>query len=210
MSLQLKIFAPQAVAANSYIIKDIESGEAAVVDAGVFNNRFEAVIRSMGIEKLKYILITHGHFDHIMGVQKLKRSFGGEIVIHENDADCLYDSKKSLSSKWGFLCPPFEADKTVKDGDTLFLGNEKLEVIHTPGHTIGSVCYKSDKILFSGDTLFHMTCGRTDFPGGSVEEMLLSMNKLKGIEGEHRVCPGHDRETTLSFEKENNPYMKGI
>ncbi len=210
MSLQFKSFAPQVVAANSYIIKDIESGEAAVIDAGVFNNRFEAIIRSMGIEKLKYILLTHGHFDHIMGVQKLKRSLGGEIVIHKMDADCLYDSKKSLSSKWGFLCPSFEADKTVTDGDVLFLGKEKIEVIHTPGHTVGSVCYKTDRILFTGDTLFHMTCGRTDFPGGSMDEMLCSMDRLKAIEGEYRVCPGHDSETTLSFEKDNNPYMKGI
>ena len=210
MSLQLKSFAPGMVAANSYIIKDLESGEAAVIDAGMYNSRFEATIKSMGIEKLKYILLTHGHFDHIMGVQKLKRAFGGEIVIHENDADCLCDSKKSLSSKWGFMCPKFDCDKTVKDGDVLCLGNEKVKVIHTPGHTVGSVCYKTEKIIFSGDTLFHMTCGRTDFPGGSDDEMMKSLKKLKEITGEYRVCPGHDRETTLSFEKDNNPCMKGL
>lgn len=210
MSLQLKMFNPGMIAANSYIIKDIESGEAAVVDCGMFGNRFEAALNSMGIEKIKYILLTHGHFDHIMGVQKLKRKFGGEIVIHEEDADCLYDSKKSLSAGWGFMCPAFECDKTVKEGDTLFLGDEKIEVIHTPGHTVGSVCYKTDKILFSGDTLFHMTCGRTDFPGGSMEEMIKSMKKLYALEGEYRVCPGHESESTLSFEKSNNPCMKGI
>ncbi|MBQ8503654.1 MAG: MBL fold metallo-hydrolase [Clostridia bacterium] len=210
MSLQLKSFAPGMVAANSYIIKDLESGEAAIIDSGVYNNRFESIIQSMGIEKLKYILLTHGHFDHIMGVQRLKKHFGGEIVIHEMDAVCLSDSKKSLAAGWGFMCPAFEADKTVKDGDILYLGGEKIEVIHTPGHTVGSVCYKTDKILFSGDTLFHMTCGRTDFPGGSMDEMMNSMKKLCAIEGEHRVCPGHNGETTLSFEKSNNPYMKGI
>ena len=210
MSLQLKSFAPGMVAANSYIIKDIESGEAAVIDAGMYNSRFEAAIKSMGIEKLKYILLTHGHFDHIMGVQKLKRAFGGEIVIHENDADCLSDSKKSLSAKWGFMCPKFDCDVTVKNGDILTLGNETIEVLHTPGHTIGSVCYKTDKIIFSGDTLFYMTCGRTDFPGGSDEEMIRSFKRLKEIPGDYRVCPGHDRENTLSFEKDNNPCMKGL
>lgn len=210
MSLQLKLFAPGMVCANSYIVKDMESGEAFVVDPGAYNSRFESVLKSMGIEKIKYILLTHGHFDHIMGVQKLKRAFGGGIVIHENDADCLSDSKKNLAGVWGFMCPSFDCDKTVKDGDVLYLGDEKIEVIHTPGHTVGSVCYKTGNILITGDTLFHMTCGRTDFPGGSVAELTESMKKLKAIEGEYRVCPGHDRETTLSFEKENNPCMKGL
>ena len=210
MSLQLKMFAPGMVAANSYIIKDIESGEAAVIDAGMFNNRFESVLKTMGIEKIKYILLTHGHFDHIMGVQRLKKNFGGEIVIHRADADCLSDSKKSLAAGWGFMCPPFNADITVEDGDVLFLGKEKIEVMHTPGHTVGSVCYKTENILFSGDTLFHMTCGRTDLPGGNMDEMLRSMKKLYAIDGEYRVCPGHENESTLSFEKDNNPYMKGI
>lgn len=210
MSLQLKMFNPGMIAANSYIIKDLESGEAAVIDCGMFSERFADVLRSMGIEKLKYIFLTHGHFDHIMGVCKLKRSFGGEIVIHEMDADCLCDSKKSLSAGWGFLCPPFESDRQVSDGDVLFLGDERIDVIHTPGHTVGSVCYKTEKILFSGDTLFHMSYGRTDFPGGSMQQLVESMKKLYALEGEHRVCPGHEGETTLSFEKSNNPCMKGL
>lgn len=210
MSLQLRTFAPGMVAANSYIIKDLESGEAAVIDAGAFNSRFESLLKSMGIEKLKYILLTHGHFDHIMGVQRLKKSFGGKIVVHQMDSECLFDSKKSLASGWGFMCPAFYADVTVKEGDVLTLGKEKIEVIHTPGHTVGSVCYKTENILFSGDTLFHMTCGRTDFPGSSAEEMMNSLKKLSLIEGEYRVCPGHNSESTLSFEKSNNPYMKGL
>lgn len=210
MSLQLKIFAPAVVAANSYIIKDIESGEAAVIDAGVFNNKFDHTLKSAGIEKLKYIFLTHGHFDHIMGVKKLQEAYGGQVVVHEEDEPCLHRSDKSLSARWGFECPGFDADITVKDGDVLTLGDEKIEVMHTPGHTVGSVCYKTKNIIFSGDTLFHMTCGRTDFPGGSDEQMMASLKRLSEIEGEYRVCPGHDRESTLSFEKENNPCMKGL
>lgn len=210
MSLQLEMFAPAIVAANSYIIKDIQSGEAAIIDCGVFNNKLEHTLKSAGVEKLKYILLTHGHFDHIMGVRKLKEAFGGQVVVHTQDEPCLRRSDKSLCARWGFECPGFDADITVKDGDILKLGDEEIEVMHTPGHTVGSVCYKTKSIIFSGDTLFHMTCGRTDFPGGSDEQMMASLKRLSELEGEYRVCPGHDRQTTLSFEKENNPCMKGI
>ena len=210
MSLLVKKFAPPMVAANSYVIKDTVSGEAAVIDAGAFNNRFEDIIRSMGIEKLKYILLTHGHFDHIMGIRKLQKAFGGEIVIHSSDADCLKDSKKSLAGVFGYMCPPFECDKTVTDGDVLTLGEEKIEVISTPGHTVGSVCYKSEKYIFSGDTLFNRGIGRTDFPGGSFDEILASISKLYALDGDFIVCPGHGDESTLSFERENNPYTRGL
>lgn len=210
MSLLFKSFIPPMVASNSYIIKDIQSGEAAVIDSGIYNASFEALLKSMDIEKLKYILLTHGHFDHIMGIKRLQKVFGGEIVIHEADADCLCDSKKSLASVWGFECPAFERDKTVSDGDILTLGEEKIEVIHTPGHTVGSVTYKVGGYLFAGDTLFQSSVGRTDFPGGSTEEILKSIKKLYSLEGDYRVCPGHGDETTLSFERDNNPYTRGL
>lgn len=210
MSLLFKAFNPPVVASNSYIIKDIESGEAAVIDAGVYNARFEAVLKSMNIEKLKYILLTHGHFDHIMGVKRLQEAFGGEIVIHSADADCLTDSRKSLAAMLGFDCPSFACDKTVSDGNILTLGETPIEVIHSPGHTVGSVTYKTEKYLFTGDTLFHSSVGRTDFPGGSMEEILSSIKKLYSLDGEYRVCPGHGDETTLSFERENNPYTRGL
>lgn len=210
MPLTVKAFNPPVVASNSYIIKDVVSGEAAVIDAGIYNARFEEILKSMKIEKLKYILLTHGHFDHIMGVKRLQKNFGGEIVIHEADADCLSDSKRSLASALSFACPPFECDKAVKDGDVLLLGDEELEVIHTPGHTVGSVTYKAGKYLFTGDTLFHVSVGRTDFPGGSTEDILSSIKKLYSLEGDYRVCPGHGGESTLSFEKNNNPYTRGL
>lgn len=210
MPLLVKAFNPPVVASNSYILKDTLSDEAAVIDAGIYNDRFEAMLQSLNIEKLKYILLTHGHFDHIMGVKRLQKKFGGEIIIHEEDALCLSDSEKSLASVWSFACPPFESDKTLKDGDILTLGEEKIEVIHTPGHTVGSVCYKTEKFVFSGDTLFHAGIGRTDFPGGSMEKILSSIKRLYSLEGDYRVCPGHGSETTMSFERDNNPYTRGL
>lgn len=210
MPLLVKAFNPPVVASNSYIIKDTVSGEAAVIDAGIYNARFEDMLRSMKIEKLRYILLTHGHFDHIMGVKRLQKSYGGEVVIHKADADCLTDSEKSLASVWRFVCPPLEYDRTVEDGDVLTLGEEKIEVIHTPGHTEGSVTYKTGNQLFTGDTLFHVSIGRTDFPGGSMESILSSIKKLYSLEGDYRVSPGHGGESTLSFERDNNPYTRGL
>lgn len=210
MSLSIKVFALGMVAANCYIVKDSHSGEAFAVDPGAYNGRFEAMLEEMGIEKLKYILLTHGHFDHIMGVEKLKKNFGGEVVVHTLDAPCLKDADRSLANYFGFLSPPFQHDITVNEGDKLPFGDTEIEVIHTPGHTVGSVCYKIENHLFTGDTLFNMTCGRVDFPGGSMEQMLKSMKKLGDLEGDFNVYPGHEKTTTLDFERQNNPYMKGI
>ena len=210
MPLLVKAFNPPVVASNSYILKDTLSGEAAVIDAGIYNARFEEMLRSMNITELKYILLTHGHFDHIMGVKRLQKSFGGKILIHTDDAECLADSEKSLASVLSFACPAFECDKTLSEGDIITLGEEKIEVIHTPGHTVGSVSYKSGRYLFTGDTLFKCSIGRTDFPGGSMESILTSIKKLYSLEGDYRVCPGHGGESTLSFERDNNPYTRGL
>lgn len=205
--LKLTTFAPGMVYANCYIVTDEESKEAFVVDPGVYNKRFEAALRAAGVEKLRYILLTHGHFDHISGVKALKEDFGGDVVIHREDAGCLYDKSKSLASKFFFPQHDVTADVLVDDGQRLPFGEGEIEVIHTPGHTKGSVCYTIEDIMLSGDTLFKSSIGRTDFPGGSIEEMKESLKRLAALERNYSVYPGHAESTTLEAEKKYNPYM---
>lgn len=205
--LKLTTFAPGMVYANCYIVTDEESKEAFVVDPGVYNKRFEAALRAAGVEKLRYILLTHGHFDHISGVKALKKDFGGDVVIHREDAGCLYDKSKSLASKFFFPQHDVTADVLVDDGQRLPFGEGEIEVIHTPGHTKGSVCYTIEDIMLSGDTLFKSSIGRTDFPGGSFEEIKASLKKLAALEKNYTVYPGHDVSTTLEREKKYNPYV---
>lgn len=187
-----------------------ENGDAAVVDPGSFGLKLRKTLEEEGVKKLKYILLTHGHFDHISGAEKLRNAFGGKIAIHRLDAPCLKDPKESRAAFFGLFSPSVDADIIFEDGDLLPFGDGEIEVIHTPGHTVGSVCFKAGDSLFTGDTLFRLTVGRTDFPGGSMEEMLTSMKKLKVIEGTYKVYPGHEEVSDLDYEKAYNPYMKGI
>lgn len=210
MSIVVRSVYLAPMAANCYVLLDEESGDAAVCDVGVYSRRLGEALEEMGIKALRYILLTHGHFDHISGVKKLKEAFGGEIVIHRLDAPCLRDSEKNLSGFFGAVSESIEADICAENGDTLFLGKSPVRVLHTPGHTVGSVCYIFDDIILSGDTLFNMSVGRMDFPGGSAEAMKRSMKLLSDLPGDYKVYPGHEEETTLQFERENNPYMKGL
>ena len=210
MSLKLTTFSPAMVYANCYILKDEESGDALVVDPGCYNRRLDALLMNEGISSLRYILLTHGHFDHISGTGDLKAAYNGEIVIHKADEACLYNKDESLASKFHFSQNEAKADIILDGGEELPFGEHKIKVLHTPGHTKGSVCFIIDGIMFSGDTLFKNTVGRTDFPGGSYDEMMLSMKKLAALEGDFEVYPGHDISTTLECEKRYNPYMKGI
>ena len=170
----------------------------------------ENALATEGVKELKYILLTHGHFDHITGAGKLRENYGGKIAVHSLDSRCLTDAGESRAAYFGFDFKEIEPDIILEDGSTLPFGDSEIEVIHTPGHTVGGVCYKISNHLFTGDTLFNMCIGRTDFPGGSMREMLSSMEKLRKIEGSFTVYPGHDRLTTLDYEKTHNPYMKGI
>lgn len=157
------------------------------------------------------ILLTHGHYDHIAGVEAIRKAWDVPVYIHTLDAPMLTDSTANLGD---FLSPepflPVQKWVTVEDGEELQFGNISLKVIHTPGHTTGSVCWQCGEMLLTGDTLFHLSRGRTDFPGGSDADMLESLRKLAHLSKDYRVYPGHNEETTLFYEKEHNPSMRGL
>lgn len=198
------------IGANSYILTDVQSGKSAVIDAGACTDEFKAMLKGKDVQ---YILLTHGHFDHILGVAELKALTGAQVCIHKADANCLLDEEASLCSwECAGQQTPVAADRLLSDDDEIQLGETTLTVLHTPGHTKGGVCYADfeNRLLFSGDTLFCLTAGRTDFPGGSDEELLASLIRLRNLDGDFTVYTGHNRSTTLEFERHRNRYMRRI
>lgn len=190
---------------NCSLIIDEKTNQSALVDCNEFSQK---MIDMIGDTDLKYILLTHGHFDHIIGVKSVKEKYGAQVVISKEDEPMLNSSKLSLAVFCNAPQNNVDADIIVKDGDEITLGETKIKVMATPGHTSGSVCYIAENCIFSGDTLFYCSCGRTDFPSGSPEQMVSSLQKLKALDGDYKVYTGHNNLTTLDFERKNNPYMK--
>ena len=190
---------------NCYLITDESTGEAALVDC---TDASQKMLDFIGNANLKYILLTHGHFDHIGGVPEIKEKFGAKVVISEADSEMLSSGKGSLSAFCVINQQNTSADILVAEGSEIMLGKTKISVIATPGHTKGGVCYLADDCIFTGDTLFFCSCGRTDFPGGSAKEIMQSLKRLSALDSALKVYPGHDRFSTIGFEKQNNPYMR--
>ena len=190
---------------NCSLIIDEKTNQSALVDCNEFSQK---MIDMIGDTNLKYILLTHGHFDHIIGVKSVKEKYGAQVVISKEDEPMLNSAKLSLAVFCNAPQNNVDADIIVKDGDEITLGKTKIKVMATPGHTSGSVCYIAENCIFSGDTLFYCSCGRTDFPSGSPEQMRSSLQKLKALDGDYKVYTGHNNLTTLDFERKNNPYMK--
>ena len=196
---------------NCYIIVDELSGLGAVVDPAIYTDELKMKIKSMGITKLQYILLTHGHFDHILGVNGLLEEFpSAKVVISEEDQICLKSSACALLDGPVLEEHPIRSDIIVKDQDVIQFGSKQFKVITTPGHTPGSVCYIIDNSMFSGDTLFCRTCGRTDLFRGNHADMQKSVMKLGKIPGDYIVYPGHGPSTTLDTERKTNRFMRKI
>lgn len=192
---------------NCYIVAEDETREAAVIDpAGDFE-----VIKSFIEENelnIKYILLTHAHGDHILALPELKAYSNAPIGVHAGDKDML--SRGDLNMSGYFTSNPIEAlaDFYLKDGDVLELGHQSLEIIHTPGHTKGSICLLFGKDLISGDTLFAKGIGRTDLYGGDYDALMNSIiSKLFVLPDDIQVHPGHGDSSTILNEKENNPFF---
>jgi len=197
---------------NTYIVFD-ETGEAVIIDAGCYTpNDVEQVKKFVENKnlKIKYLITTHGHIDHILGIDSLKNLYNVECLAHGDDIP-LVQTSPSHALMFGLVLEKAPIiDRTIKDGDTISFGNSSFEVIHTPGHSKGGVCYFSSKqkILFSGDTLFRGSIGRTDLMGGSYETLIDSINnKIFKLGDEVVVYPGHGDSTTIEYEKQNNPFL---
>lgn len=195
--------------ANCYILINEETGRAAIIDPGDFNERVLLALETNDVKSVDYILLTHGHYDHIMGVSKAKKHFpDAQIAIHSYDAACLTGDSLSRGDLHDLSWEPVKADILLCDGTELTLGKLTVKAIHTPGHTKGGVCFVCGNALFTGDTVFYHTVGRTDFENGDYNELLLSIKKLLELSGDYTILPGHDRSTTLEHERMNNPYLR--
>ena len=188
---------------NCYIVEDEESKETMVIDPGGEPEKIIDMLNTLGINELKYIYLTHCHGDHFGGILELKKQKGGKVLIHRDDAEGLYNSSISLTYYIGMDDIELEADSRVDEGDTIHLGNLEFKVIHTPGHTKGGTClYCKEQALFSGDTLFKGTWGRTDLPTSSFPDIIASItNKLATLPDETIVYPGHGKSTRIKEEE---------
>ena len=193
-----------AYAANCYLIYDEESNKACLIDPGVYDAKIIDVITSKELS-LEYIILTHGHFDHILGANAFKEKTGATIAAHELEAEYLGDPKKSLSGG-----ETVSADILLKENHTLVFGDISLKTIHTPGHTKGSCCFicENEKVIFSGDTLFKNGIGRYDLYGGDYNVLMKSLQKLKSLKENYKIYPGHGDSTTLANEIAGNPYLR--
>ena len=190
---------------NTYIVWQEGDSRAIVIDPSFEVDRVLYCLQNESLQ-CEAILLTHGHFDHIAGVKKLKEETGAKVYIHTKDAPMLTEAEKNLSAGFGIGITAVAADELLEQAIVTIAGME-VKVLHTPGHSEGSVCYFIEEALFSGDTLFNLSIGRTDFPGSDWGQMKKTLEKIKLIEGDYMVYSGHGNSTSLAYEVDNNPYL---
>lgn len=202
------------VQTNCYIVINDETKECFIIDPGASGKQLAEKMRQDNLEPVA-VLLTHGHFDHAGAAKNLKDEFDISVYAHEAEADTLKDPQKNVS--WMVNCKEsYEADILLKDEEVITLAGFEIKVLHTPGHTEGGCCYyiADEGVIFTGDTLFAGSVGRTDFPGGSmsqivhsIQEKLLTLNEAGNLETDIMVYPGHNDPTTIETERMENPYL---
>lgn len=192
------------IATNCYFLCDEATKECTVIDPGAMVHKITAKLEELQMKCTK-ILLTHGHYDHIMALKELKDATNAPIYIHANDAHMIleeYVLNSRAAMARGYR--QATADILLNDGDIINVGSLKIRVMNTPGHTRGSCLYICEDTIFAGDTIFHGDCGRWDLEGGSMEQMHESLRQIANLEGDYRILPGHAEGTTLSEERKYN------
>lgn len=198
--MKVKLLRVGPIGTNCYILEDDQTNLAAVIDPGDEPELIQEALEKEGVE-VRYLLLTHGHYDHTTAVPALHRVYPqADIYIHQADANGAGSTLFPLAGEVDDL-------KLYDEGDVIRLGDHEIQVLHTPGHSPGSVTLKVEDVLFTGDTLFAGSCGRTDLRGGSYEQIMASLKRLGELEGNFHVCPGHDRTSTLEQERRYNPFL---
>lgn len=206
--MEIKVFPSASMGANCYTVL---SGDAAIViDPGEYCESVCNFLKENS-DKQRLILLTHCHFDHIGGAAELREKTQVPIAIGEKEFSHTADPKKTLSQYFGIEVEHFNSDTPLENGQELRVGDIKIKCIETPGHTVGSMCYLMENTLFSGDTLFNLSIGRTDFPNGSFTDISNSIKMLySSLDGDTVVLPGHGDATLIKYEKTNNPFVRDI
>ena len=198
---------------NCWLLIDEESGAYAMIDPSPEIDAIRSALERRGLQpgNLRYILLTHGHFDHILSVDALRDLTGAPVFIHRADADFLTNSEHNgykFFFRREFTMRP--AERLLEDGDVLPLGNTEIRVLHTPGHTGGCVCYIAGDAMFTGDTLFDQDIGRTDLYSGDPDALQRSLQRLAALPGDYTLYPGHGSVTTLEKQRNYNYYLKSL
>lgn len=202
--MEIKNIVLGSIGTNCYLISSEKA--AVVIDPGFACEEVLEFLNSNS-SKERVILLTHCHFDHIGFAKTLREKTNSKIVIGKLDAQGLSDNNVNLSNLFGVPCENFSADTTLDDQEIFTVGDIEIKAIHTPGHTVGGVCYLIENVLFSGDTLFCESIGRTDFPGGDLGVLNASLKKLLTLPEKTIVFAGHGPRTTILHEKNYNPFL---